>query len=420
MPVYAYIARDREGRTQTGTVEAANSALAAGKVRARGLQVERVRAVDEPPRRPVHAAETPASASRGVAEVLIFPVASGVPLKALSVFYRQLATLVNAGLPIYQALESLGRQTSNARLQSILKECQQHTLEGGPISDVMRRHTSVFGELQIEMIRAAEQGGMLDTMLHRVADYLEQELALRRLVSRLTLYPKLVALVAVLLLGRSFFGDFTPAISKLVIGSMGRGGYSVMQYLLDTVGFLALLAAAVFAVVAVCRVTLFQSLEARAGYERLKIAIPGVGGVVRSFALARFGRAFGALYGAGLPLNASIRTAGRASASVHLALAAEHAVLATERGATISEAFRGTGALPPLVLDMLRTGEQTGNIDAMMNKVSEYLEGEASSRAHLYAHVFSVALYLLVALMVGAAVVSFYTGVGSSPLGEGM
>jgi len=420
MPVYAYVARDRDGRSLTGTVEAANSALAAGKVRAQGLEVERVRAIEVP----AVAAEPGPSEDRsgqgGLAESLLYPIASGVPLKALAVFYRQFATLIQAGIPAYQALESLERQTANPRLRSILRECQQHALAGGPISEVMGRHRSVFGDLQLEMVRAAEHGGMLESMLHRIADYLEQELALRRLISRLTLYPKLVALAALLILGGSFFGDFTPAISKLIIGAMGRGEYGVLQYLADTLGVLAVVGIVAFSAVAVCRVTLFRSPEASAAYERLKMAIPGIGGVVRGFALAKFGRAFGALYAAGLPLTASIRVAGRASGSQHLAQAAERAVLAAERGAQISEAFRATGAFPPLVLDMLRTGEQTGNVDTMMGKVSEYLEGEASSRANQYAHVFSVAVYLLVAVLVGAAVISFYTGYAGSLLGGGM
>ncbi|MGC8669508.1 MAG: type II secretion system F family protein [Chthonomonadales bacterium] len=399
MPDFAYIARDAAGRVVEGTVNAPNSALAAGKVRAMGYVPERLRAVE------VGAAQ---AAKEAVARNVIYPVASGVSLKELVAFYRQFATMINAGIPLYQSLVSLEGQCRNARLAAILRECQTHVQGGGRLSEVLERYPWVFSELQLQMIRAGEQGGMLEHMLLRIADYLERELALRRLISGLTLYPKIVLFSALFILGRSFFVDYTPAISKLIIGQIGKNSYSPMDYLNDTVFFLAEIALIAFGIMALCRILFYRSPSLREGYERVKLSLPGIGSIVRGFALARFGRAFSAMYAAGLPLNSAVRIAGDASGSYLVAASTRQAVLSAERGVPLSQALAQTGVFPNLVLDMLRTGEQSGNVDAMMNKAADYLEGEAEGKARLAAHLFATGVYLLVAGFVAFAVIHFY------------
>jgi type II secretory pathway component PulF len=387
-------------------VEAANSAIAAGRLREMGVTVEKVR--------PVTAARQSVSLATRFAENFIYPVISGVRLTDLAVMYRQWATLIHAGIPLYQSLVSLEKQVRNAKLRAVIVDLQKQALAGGPLSEVMAEYRWIFSPMQVEMIRAAEYGGLLDQMLTRIADYLDQEIEVRRMISKLTLMPKITTLVALLILGKSCFLDwanpFVPAVARLVLGQMGKDPYTGVDYLTDTVGFLLLLGGMLFAVTAFCRLVLFQSDSAREAYEQLKFSLPGLGPTARQFALAKFGRAFSALYAAGLPIGTAVSVAGTASGSRIVARATARAVEAAERGATLSSAFRETGAFPPIVLDMLHTGEQTGNVDAMMQKVAEYLEGEASSRAHLASNLFAVGVSLAVAILIGAAVIRFYMG----------
>lgn len=406
MPDYTYTAKDRTGRPVEGTIYAENSALAAGKVREMGFFPERLRAVD--PARPQ------SSISRRFAENFIYPAVNGVPLKELALFYRQFSTLIAAGLPLYQSLMTLESQTRNSKLKEILRNCQTQVQSGGKLSDVFANYNWVFNELQIEMIRAAEHGGMMDRMLIRISDYLEQEIALRQMISRLTLYPKIVSVVALLILGKSFFMTGTPAIARLILGMIGKAEYSGMDYMNDTFIFLGLVLLGIFAVVAFCRIVLFQSEAAQESYERFKMSIPGLGQVVKKFALAKFGRAFGAMYEAGMPLQVAIRVGGNASGSKVISRATRRAWTATERGAVLSQAFRETGVFPNMVIDMLHTGEQTGNVDAMMTKVAEYLEGDAETKAHMYSHIFAVGVGLLVAILVGFAIIRFYMGIAGN------
>lgn len=415
MSEFVYTARTRSGASVEGRISAPSSALAVGRLHAQGLEVQRIRpavaeATEQLPGKPLVGR---------VAEQVLYPIVSGVALRDAAAMYRQLATLVGAGLPLYQALASCESQTRNGRLKAILRECQTHVVGGGRLSEVLERHRYVFSDLQLAMLRAAEYGGTLDSTLDRLATYLEKELALRRTISRLTLYPKLVALSALFILGRSFFSDGMPAISKLIVGSMGKMSYSGSDYLSDTLLVLGALAIAAFAAIAVYRTIVYRSPTMRRLLEQMKLATPGIGKVARGFALTRFGRAFGALYAAGLPMTEAVAIAGQASGSFHIMEASQRAVDAVQRGESLSNAFAGTGGLSPMVLDMLRTGEQTGNLDYMMEKVSEHLEGESETRAYQYSHIFATGIYLIVALLVGYAVVQFYAGYATGLGGSG-
>ena len=405
MPTYNYTAKDRTGREVQGEIFAENSALALGKVRELGFEPDKIRATVAP--------KPTTGYGRRFAEYFIFPVSNGVPLKDLAQFYRQFATMIQAGIPLYQSLTTLVNQTRNPRLKEILIACDKQVASGGKLSDVFQHYNWVFSELQIEMIRAAEYGGGLDSMLLRIAGYLEQEMAFRNMIKRVTLYPKIVVFAAIMILGKSFFTTLMPAFSMLIIGGMGKAEYSVMNYLSDTVFFILIVGLIVFGIVAFCRIVLFQNEATQEKYEQLKFRTPLVGKVSRGFALAKFGRAFGAMYEAGLPMSAAIRIGGNASGSKMIARACRKAVLATEKGAVLSDSLRSTGVFPHMVLDMLHTGEQTGNVDAMMNKVADYLEADAEARAYQSAHIFAAMIGLFVGAAVGYAVIRFYMSIGT-------
>jgi type II secretory pathway component PulF len=417
MPEYSYIARNPRGEQVEGTIIADNSALAAGKVQSLGLILEKVRATSEGTLHERSIKETQEKTNstathNAFMESIIYPVASGVSLKTLALFYRQFATLIAAGLPLYQALGNIRSQTTNKHLSSAIDEMQRMVESGGKISYVMARNGSIFSEMQVEMIRAAEHGGMLEVMLKRIADYLEQELSFRQLVSRLTLYPKLVALCAILILGRSgITGGSMPAISSLVLSG------NAAAYLMNTFLFLGEIFLIVLIIAAIFRLTLFKSEASREIYERVKYMLPGIGDVAKKLALARFGRAFGAMYSAGVPINTAVRVAGTASGSRLISRASERGALAAENGLTLSGTFRETGAFDRVVLDMLQTGEQTGNIDQMMAKVAEYLEGEAETKAYRNAHIFSVLMFLIVAVMIAMSIIGFWGAYGRSVSG---
>lgn len=395
MPVYRYTAKNQQGGTVTGLVEAEDPRRAADIVREMGLLLLDVR-----PERTLNAQQ----AEQAVMQKVVYPVYSGVSVRDLAVFYRQMATAVRAGIPVHRALISVAENTGKPRLRRVVQAVVNDLLQGKSLAQAMSKHPHVFDELQIALIRAGEEGGLLDNMLERLADYLERDYKLRLKIRAGTFYPK-VLLVA---------GIFIPKIPILVVG----GG--LIPYLRETVGWAGPILLAVLAIVALFRIAL-QVEPLREAYDSVKLMIPGIGGLVRQLAMARFSRAMAALFAAGVPLQRALSISALAADNYYLTKRLRSVVTAVEHGQSLSSAFQQTGVMPALVLDMLRTGEATGNVDAMMDKVAEYYEQETDVKSHQAVIALSVGVYLLIALWIASMIIGFWQGYasgGGALLGE--
>lgn len=387
MAVYRYTAKNQQGGTVTGLVEAEDPRRAAGIVREMGLLP-----LDVYPERTANAQQ----AEQMVMQKVVYPVYSGVSVRDLAIFYRQLATAVRAGIPIHRALISVAENTGKPRLRRVVQTVVNDLMQGKPLAQAMRKQPHVFDELQIALIQAGEESGLLDNMLERLADYLERDYKLRLKIRAGTFYPK-VLLVA---------GIFIPKIPILVVG----GG--LIPYLRETVGWAGPILLAVLAIVALVRIAL-QVEPLREAYDSLKLMFPGIGGLVRQLAMARFSRAMAALFSAGVPLQRAIAISALAADNYSLTKRLRSAVTAVEHGQSLSSAFQQTGVMPPLVLDMLRTGESTGSVDAMMDKVAEYYEQETDVKSHQAVIALSVGVYLLIALWIASMIIGFWQGYAS-------
>lgn len=387
MAVYRYTAKNQQGGTVTGLVEAEDPRRAAGIVREMGLLP-----LDVYPERTANAQQ----AEQMVMQKVVYPVYSGVSVRDLAIFYRQLATAVRAGIPIHRALISVAENTGKPRLRRMVQTVVNDLMQGKPLAQAMRKQPHVFDELQIALIQAGEESGLLDNMLERLADYLERDYKLRLKIRAGTFYPK-VLLVA---------GIFIPKIPILVVG----GG--LIPYLRETVGWAGPILLAVLAIVALVRIAL-QVEPLREAYDSLKLMFPGIGGLVRQLAMARFSRAMAALFSAGVPLQRAIALSALAADNYYLTKRLRSAVTAVEHGQSLSSAFQQTGVMPPLVLDMLRTGESTGSVDAMMDKVAEYYEQETDVKSHQAVIALSVGVYLLIALWIASMIIGFWQGYAS-------
>lgn len=390
MATFHYVARDAEGRTVRGSVQAQSRLEAGDRVRAMGYWLLELEAEPEAP--------TPTYQFR---RRLILPLFGGVPLTHLAVFFRQLATLIAAGVPLHQTLYSLSNQTRHSRLRRVLHEIQQSVLSGESLADAFDRYPEVFSAVQRALVRVGVSGGVLERCLREIADYLERELELRRLLSRVTFYPKLLLVVALIV-------PFQ--IPRLVLGWLGApGGASAGQVLLDiswSIGQIILIILLIWATFRIAS----QSQTFRMAWDLLKISIPWLGFTLRQLALARFGRALGALYGAGVPISQAIRVAADASGNEYLALRIRPIAAQMEAGMGIAESFHHAGVFPPMVLDMVATGENAGEIQMMLEKVAEYYESEGKVRAEQAAWVLGLLLYLAIAIYIILILIQFYTG----------
>lgn len=393
MPIYQYTARDQRGQVSEGQVEADNNGAAVSRLREMGLWVTKLKPVGG------SASASPngdGAGSQTIVANVLFPIWSGVSAKDRSLFYRQIATMLNAGMAIYQALSTLAEQTSNKRLRVATLAMSERTYAGGRVSEAMGQFPWIFTALELRMVEMAEMSGMLVGVLNRLADYLEREYYLRLKIKQRMMYPFILLLAFI----------FIPDVPILVL--QGPGPY-----------FSALartwVPALVVIVVFFALVRHLLRLEGfRHFYDHVKLAIPAIGPLVRKLAIARFARSFAALYQAGIVPSVSLLVAAETSGNSVLLQNCQRIVPAIERGASLSQCMVLLHFFPPMFTGMVSTGEQTGNMDSMLDKAAEYYENEASHASMQLVVILGVVLLLTMAVFIGAKVVGFYGGYGSA------
>ncbi len=397
MATFRYIARTPDGNEVQGMVQANSRLEALDAVRKQGYWVLELFAQPEP--------TTPLVK---VQKQVYQPLFGGIPLKAQALFFRQLATMLSAGVPIYQALDTLSKQRGHPRLRRALMQIKDAVVAGEGIVDAFDRHPALFSPIVRAMIRVGTTSGTLERMLRQIADYLENELELRRLLSRVTFYPKMVLFFAILIPG------LIPALIT-ILG--GVGGKPVGEVMADLAWTYAKILLIVFGIWALFRLAL-QSQTLRLVWGMFTVSIPWIGFTVRQLALARFARALSALYGAGIPLSQAIRYASDACGNEYLRSRLVPTASHLEAGRGITESLAQSKVLPDMVMDMIATGENTGELGLMMDKVAEYYEEEGKLRSHQAGYVFGVLVFLGVAIYVAAIVISFYADYFQSLMGS--
>lgn len=372
----------------SGTVDAPSESGAAAAVREMGHLPMDIR--------PMHAAPPNAqSAEAGspLVRYLVYPLWTGVNMRALALFYRQMSTMLASGMSMSESLRSIGSRTGG-RLGRMIAEAYDSVQRGGCLSDTLARHPRVFGGLQVSLVRVGEGGGMLDQMFDRIASYLEYELSVRRMIAKMMMYPVLVLIFAITVRAS------IPHITLLVNEGIGEFGAAVWP------AFRLYFAWAAGAVIVFKLV--FQFDAVKFAWDSAKTAPPVVGTTARKIAMSRFSRALALLYSAGMPIAASVSIAADACGNLSIRRGIRQAVPALQVGQGLTESLVKTRAVMPMVLDMMATGERTGNTDAVLQKVAEYMDDEVDATIHKLGIALFVGMILIAAVVVGTIVVSFY------------
>jgi type IV pilus assembly protein PilC len=388
MPVFTYSARAATGEMRSGEIELASREEVIGFLRRQRLA-------------PVAVQQKPTE--------LKLTFGSGVRRREVVLFARQFATLIDAGLPLVQSLSILADQTENKQFRQVLRSVLYDVEAGATLADAMRRHPRVFSELFINMVAAGEAGGILDTILNRLAVFLEKSDAIRRKIIGAMTYPAVMLLVVigatVILLWQVvpvFAGIFTdagvplPLATQIVLGISGLlQGY-----------FLHLLLATVAAVLLLKRHV--RTPRGRLAMDRLLLRLPLVGGLVRKAAVSRFTRTLGKLVSSGVPILDGLEITARTSGNrvIHDAVMASRASIAS--GATISEPLRRSGVFPPMVVQMIHVGEQTGGLDTMLHKIADFYDEEVDTAVGALTSVIEPVLVVVMGVVIGGMVVAMY------------
>lgn len=419
MPSFEYAGTDAAGAAVRGVALGPDAGAAAATLAARGVSVQEIRpaaafgdplapqapvpAPREPERVPERFPEVvpdPVIAPRSYVETSVWgPLLGTVPLKDLVFFFRQASVMIRAGVPIVQSLSTLSGQSGSSKLTAILKETREAVEGGYPISAIFQRYPEVFQPIVLSLLRAGEQGGFLDDALTQIADYLDRDLELRNMYKRLTFMPKLQVVAACLIIGGT----------NLILASLGVAASGRLKNPLMEPRVLVVLVPVTVALFLFFRVGLANG-GIRHGWDFVTRLIPGFGKVVQGMAMARWGRAFAAMYKGGVPIPQAMEMAADACGNEEIRARMATAPARMMEGHGIAETLRGTNAFSPIVLDMVATGERTGEMDTMLNAMSDYHEAEAELKAKQLANITGVVVVLIVAIYIGYMVISFWSG----------
>jgi type IV pilus assembly protein PilC len=342
-------------------------------------------------------------------EIALPKFGSGITPKAVAIFTRQFSVMIDAGLPLVQCLEILGTQQDNPNFQKVLLQVRQDVEGGSSLADAMKKHPKVFDDLFTNMIAAGEAGGILDTILKRLATYIEKSVKLKSQVKSALVYPAAVISIAILVVGvilwkviptfASLFaglGAQLPLPTRIVIG---LSNWLVRLLLPMVIGF----AAGVFFLK-----RYYETHKGRRVIDRLMLRMPIVGMILRKIAVARFCRTLATLISSGVPILDGLEITARTSGNAIV----EDAIMETRRsvegGQSLAAPLKQTDVFPPMVVQMISVGEQTGALDTMLSKIADFYEDEVDTAVANLMTLMEPVLILFLGTVVGGIVISMY------------
>ncbi len=314
--------------------------------------------------------------------------------------FRELATMVRAGMSLSEALHALETRRCYPRLKQAISDAAFRVPDGTRLSQVLRDYPQEFSKLTTGVITAGEETGKLDEVLDRVAGYLEREYSLRQLVSRETFYPKVLAVVVLLM----------PVATRTIIAWIMQSFWAALWILIKTLALYAVIIGIPAMLIYTVYKAIINTEQGRYSVDAFKLRVPLFGLVVRRLALAKFARALAYTYGAGLPLSQAAELAGAVTGNALIAQNISAAVPHLRKGGKLSEVLAGSADIDTMVVRMLQTGEQTGNIEETMERVAEHFEIACESSIRRMAVLALPIGVIIMGIIVGFMVISFYGG----------
>jgi len=371
MATYNYVAKDALGKVITGTSEAENEQILVRRLREKGYWVQKVN--------PARGAAQPKAKGAAGGGGMVFGRVSG---RDLSVFCRQFATMIDAGVSLVRCLTVLEEQTTSSRLRGIIREIQGAVESGETLSRALTRWPKIFNNLFVGLVRAGEVGGVLDETLNRLATFLEENERLRRKVKSAMVYPALVMVFAtgvVVGLVTFILPRFVEVFKDLGISEELPWATQVLVQIsqfLTTKWYMVIIGA----VLVVWGVSMYvQTRIGRRHYHMLKLKMPIFGKLNHKISISRFARTLSTLLVSGVPILQALETVAGAVDNEIMSDAILAARAAIREGEQIGDPLERSGMFPPMVVQMVAIGEETGSLDAMLSKIADFYEAEVDA-----------------------------------------
>jgi type IV pilus assembly protein PilC len=342
-------------------------------------------------------------------ELALPKLGGGVPAKELAIFTRQFSVMIDAGLPLVQCLEILGSQQENKTFAKILQQTRMDVEGGASLADAMRKHPKAFDDLYTNMIAAGEAGGILDTILKRLATYIEKAVKLQGQVKGAMVYPVAVLCIAAIVIGvilwkviPTFASMFEGLGAELPLPT--RFVIALSNWFVRLLPFLI-----VFLIVAVIAFRRYYATHGgRRVVDRAILKAPVIGELMQKIAVARFCRTLSTLVSSGVPILDGLEITAKTSGNAIIEDAIMNVRKGVESGLTIAQPLKESNEFPPMVVQMIGVGEQTGALDAMLSKIADFYEEEVDVAVANLTALMEPLVIVVLGTVIGGLVVSMY------------
>ncbi|MCS6329020.1 MAG: type II secretion system F family protein [Nitrospira sp.] len=393
MSTFAYVGRNRQGAVKKGELTAKTRDEAVEQLRKQQVVV------------------TSLEEKSGGGKFKL-NIGGGLTDKDLVVFTRQFGTMINAGLPLIQCLDILSTQSENKVLRETVGDVKNSVEAGSTFSDALKRHPKVFDYLYVNMIHAGEVGGLLDTILTRLAKHIEKAMKLKGQIKSAMVYPTAIVGVAVIIISVLMvwvIPVFAQMFMEMSGGKVGLPGPT--QIVINVSNFFqsywyAMFGAVVGAIIAIKRY--YATVNGRVVIDKLLLKMPIVGDLIRKASVAKFTRTLGTLITSGVPLLEGLSICAKTSGNKVIEEALMNARVSISGGKTISEPLAKCNVFPKMVTHMIAVGESTGALDAMLGKIADFYEDEVDQAVETLTSLLEPIMMVVLGTIIGFIVIAMY------------
>ena len=414
MPRYTYVALDARGQEASGVIEADSQNDAVGQLRQAGYFPKAI--AEEGKRGKVAkavraAAKQPASPKKQMSISLPFLERKTIKGKTLMIFTRQIATLIDAGLPLLRGLTVLAKQEPDPLLRKVIVSLAEGVQGGGTFSESLAGHPRIFNKLYVNMVKAGELGGVLELVLLRLAEFQEKAQRIKNKVVSAMFYPIIVLLIAILIMGfllvfivpkfEAIFADMLggkplPPLTQFVIGASSAVKSNIFLIIGAVVGIGILLR------------LIGKTAKGALVFDTLKLKAPLFGDLTRKSAISRFSRTLGTLVTSGVPILQALNITRETAGNTIIANAIMKVHDSVKEGESIVHPLEASGVFPPMVISMIDVGEETGQLPEMLLKIAEVYDDEVDSAVSGLTSLLEPIMIVFLAVVVGTIVIALF------------
>lgn len=404
MPRFKWEGKGRNGETKKGIMEAENE----GAVEQRLKQQQIVPTLVK-------------SAGMGDLEIKIPGMEPKLKPKSLIIFTRQFATMIDAGLPLVQGLDILAAQNDDKLMQKVLYQVKADVESGSTFASALERHKQVFDDLYISLVSAGELGGILDTILERLAAYIEKSAALRKRIKGALTYPTVILGITILVVGvlmvyvipsfanmfKSMGGGELPGPTKLVMSMSDAVVNNLTVIIVVMVGIIATWK------------TVMKLEKTRYTLDYVFLKMPVIGSLIQKTAVARFTRTLGTMISSGIPILQALETVEKTAGNMIIEQGIRTVRAKITEGKSMAEPLMATGVFPPMVVQMIAVGESTGAMDAMLSKIADFYEEEVDAAVDALTSMIEPIMMVVLGGIIGFVLIAMYMPVFTMAGGAG-